>query len=181
MGATGNGVPLCVAFSNTLGRDDDDLGSPAALATWLAGRGDAGVGDDVLLRVGQFRALRDAVRDAFVATAERRAIPRAAIEALNGTSAMAPSWPVLVADGAPTAVLGTEIADTSETARILASVARSTIELIGGPDATRLGGCRACGRFFLRSRGPQVWCSASCGNRTRVARHRARRAASARS
>jgi predicted RNA-binding Zn ribbon-like protein len=58
----------------------------------------------------------------------------------------------------------------------LAFTIANTIELLGGPDAARLRECPACGRFFLASRQRQAWCSGACGNRTRVARHRSRRA-----
>jgi predicted RNA-binding Zn ribbon-like protein len=154
----------------------DRLGSPAALGAWLdANAPDAGAaGDAVLLRLGDFRALRDAVTITLRRTVDRRALPPGPVEVLNAASAMSPAWPVLGMNGTA-ATVEIQRSDTSETTRILASIARSAIELLGGPDAARLRGCPACGRFFVTSRRAQLWCSAACGNRSRVARHRARR------
>jgi predicted RNA-binding Zn ribbon-like protein len=186
----GSAGTVCVGFANTQVGDRDELGSPVALEEWLSAwvreadglPSDTGVGcvdDSVLLRLRDFRAFRDAVGDAIAATIERRAIPNDAIDALNSASAMAPTWPVLVIGGKASAVVASETSVMSETTRILGSIARSAIELLGGPDAARLRRCPACARFFLSNRTGQVWCSAACGNRTRVARHRSRRAASA--
>jgi predicted RNA-binding Zn ribbon-like protein len=68
----------------------------------------------------------------------------------------------------------------SRTLELLAAIARSAIEVVGGPDRGRVRVCRApgCGTFFLAGRAGQVWCSAACGNRARVARHHDRRRAS---
>jgi predicted RNA-binding Zn ribbon-like protein len=169
---TAVGAPLCIEFSNTLGHGREDLGSPGALATWLAEHGEAGVGDGVLLRVGEFRALRDAVRAALGAAVERRAVAATLVEVLNAASAAAPAWPTLDPDGPGVRM---ETTTSSDTARILAAVARSAIELLGGPDRGRLRRCAACDTFFIARRATRVWCSGPCGNRSRVARHRARR------
>jgi predicted RNA-binding Zn ribbon-like protein len=64
---------------------------------------------------------------------------------------------------------------------ILGAIAASAVELLGGPDRELVRVCDApsCGLFFLAARERQQWCTPSCGNRARVARHYARRARSA--
>ena len=167
---------LAFAIANSAGTPDR-LGTPGALRAWLDEHWvDSDTpGEAVLLRVGDFRSLRAALIVAFRQTAKGSSPPDDVVDALNATSAMAPTWPVLRINGTAQN-LEMETSDPSETTRILASIARSAIELLGGPDAARLGECPACGWFFLASRPSQVWCSGACGNRTRVARHRSRRA-----
>ena len=168
---------VSIAFANTVRRHSDELDTPGELRAWLATWSTGGIEDAVLLRLGDFRSLRESVRSALGRAVERAAIPDDAINRLNAASAMAPGWLVLWVEGGSRPTVDTETAGTSQTTRILAWIARSAIELLGGPDAARLHECPACGRFFLASRQRQVWCSSSCGNRTRVARHRSRRAA----
>lgn len=167
---------LSLAFANTLLLSDDRLGTPGALRAWLdAHHPSIDRRDDaVLLRLGEFRSLRDHVRTALTKAVDSGPIPDDAVDELNAASARAPTWPLLQIEGGA-AVLGIATSDTSETTTILASIARSAIELLGGADAARLRECPACGRFFLASRPRQVWCSGACGNRARVARHRSRR------
>lgn len=168
------GTSVCLAFASTLLGDGDELGTPSGLRAWLAhwaGQEDADR-DEVVLRLGDFRALRDAVHDALAGAVEPGRAPAEAVRELNAASAAVPTWPALDEGGL---VRRTEAAAASVTARILAEIARSAIELLGGPDRSRVRACASCGRFFLAARPGQVWCSAGCGNRARVARHRARR------
>lgn len=63
---------------------------------------------------------------------------------------------------------------------LLATIARDTIELLGGPDAERLRQCgrSSCTRMFIdRSRGhTRVWCGMrECGNRVNAAAYRRRK------
>ncbi|MEU9980052.1 CGNR zinc finger domain-containing protein [Streptomyces sp. NPDC050856] len=102
----------------------------------------------------------------------------AALARLNALAAAAPP--------APRAVPGAEgrlvrsLCHPPDCAALLAAVARDTVELLTDPAArTRLRECQgdACDRVFLdTSRGRRRrWCSSErCGNRERVARHRAR-------
>jgi predicted RNA-binding Zn ribbon-like protein len=57
-----------------------------------------------------------------------------------------------------------------------AEFARSALVLLDGPDRDLLRRCQApdCILFFLQQDPRQHWCSPGCGNRARVARHRAR-------
>jgi predicted RNA-binding Zn ribbon-like protein len=66
----------------------------------------------------------------------------------------------------------------AEPERLLWPVAFSAARLLEGPDLGRLKGCDGCGRLFLdasRNR-TRRWCDMQgCGNRAKVARHRARK------
>ena len=64
-------------------------------------------------------------------------------------------------------------------ATALAAVARSAIELLGGPARNRLRRCGGprCVLFFLATDPRQTWCSGACGNRARMARYQAARRA----
>jgi putative stress-induced transcription regulator len=90
---------LALSFSNT-SVPDDVLTTPTGLSAWLAGRhADLGsVSPEVGLRLGDFRSLRTAVRDAMEARAMGVAVAAAAVRALNEASAAVPTWPVLDAD-----------------------------------------------------------------------------------
>ncbi|WP_424643480.1 CGNR zinc finger domain-containing protein [Embleya sp. AB8] len=68
---------------------------------------------------------------------------------------------------------------TGDHAAILATVARSAIALLGGPDAARIRECEAptCTRLYVDSsrHGSRRWCDMrSCGNRAKAATFRAR-------
>lgn len=168
-------VALALANSSI---PEDVLATPAGLGSWLAANHDdlGPSTPEVALRLGDFRALRAAVRDALAARATGVVVPADAIRALNEASAAVPTWPALDADDPRRPVRRTDTAGGSATARILASIARSAIDLVGNGEGLRVCPARRCGRVFVASRGTQVWCSPACGNRTRVARHHARRA-----
>lgn len=168
---------VALAFANT-SVPEDVLTTPAGLTAWLAAHHvDIGpVAPEVALRLGDFRALRTSVRGAVEARAAGVVVPRDAIRALNEASAAVPMWPVLDADDPWRPLERTEAGGGSATAEILATIARSAIDLVGNGEGLRVCPARRCGRVFVASRGTQVWCSPACGNRTRVARHHARRA-----
>jgi predicted RNA-binding Zn ribbon-like protein len=168
-------VALALANSSI---PEDVLATPAGLASWLAANHDdlGTSGPEVALRLGDFRALRAAVRDAMEARATGVAVPADAVRALNEASAAVPMWPVLDAEDPRRPLERTEAGGGSATAQILATIARSAIQLVGSGEVLRICPARRCGRLFEASRDAQVWCSPACGNRTRVARHHARRA-----
>ena len=169
---------LALALANTEA-NDDVLATPAELAEWLSANQDAlGPADDeVALRLADFRAIRTAIRD--TVSARLRGVPPSAdiVRTLNETSAAVPTATALEEGASGPVRVERVTASPSRTVQILAAIARSAIELLGGPDRDRLRVCPAtrCGTAFLASRSRQVWCSASCGNRMRVARHHARR------
>ncbi len=175
-------MPLALALAETESRGVDVLKTAGGLARWLEQHGDAGHASagEVALRVADFRALRDAVRAVFLAAARAEQLPPESVARLNESSARVPRVLALdpSAEGGPAAV---EVPVASgEAAALLAEVARSAIELLGGADRARLRLCGAsgCGRLFVASRADRAWCSEACGNRERVARHYARSRAS---
>jgi predicted RNA-binding Zn ribbon-like protein len=77
-------------------------------------------------------------------------------------------WP---AEGVPATRLLS--AENDPYVRLLAALARATIDFLSGPQRTQLRSCTAprCVRYFVKSHGRQEWCKPSCGNRARAARH----------
>jgi predicted RNA-binding Zn ribbon-like protein len=153
--------------------------SGPAFEAWLVGTGVPPEARPALaLRLGDFRRLHGAVVDAFRAAAAGHVPPTDAVTRLNEAAALVPFAPRLHLDGGR-AVLLDEPERTGRAADLLSAIARSAIRLLGSADAERLRRCPRCATFFLASRPDRVWCSASCGNRERVARHHARRRVSA--
>jgi predicted RNA-binding Zn ribbon-like protein len=155
------------------GATRDLLDSPRELERWLFDHGIEG--GALALRLGDFRELREAIRAAVDATIEGRPVPPDGVEALNAASAVAPVVRRLVLDPGPPSAVDAETAGAATI--VLARIARSAIDTLGGPDRDRLRRCPAprCGRPFLATRQRQRWCSTACGNRVRVARHAERR------
>lgn len=182
--SAGRGLALDLANTVILlpaGREADLLSSPSDLSHWLRSE-EPWLGPtpkEIALRLADFRELRRAIRDLFEAAVGRTAIPEMAVEVVNAASAAVPSYPVLDV-GDPRHPVTTEAgAVGGRTAALLAAIARSAIEIVGGPERERLRRCPAtrCGRFFRSSRRGRRWCSDACGNRARVARHLERRRA----
>jgi predicted RNA-binding Zn ribbon-like protein len=171
------GAPLPIELANTVSAQDgqsrDALATPDDLAEWLRANASwfseqsraAATG-----QLGAFRALRDAVRQLLRAAVDGHPPPQAAIQVLNRLSAQAPYCPRLEwHDSEPRMVVETARAD----AEAVGIVTRASIALLAGPDRQRIGACQApgCILFFLKQRRRRDWCSTSCGNRARVARH----------
>jgi predicted RNA-binding Zn ribbon-like protein len=118
--------------------------------------------DDLDPRRG-LHPLRETIRDLFRAAAHGKAASRDDIELLNRLARA----PCLEWDRD-----GPRLADEDDSAE----AARTAIDLLAG------GRVRACGnprciRFFL-GQGRRRYCSETCANRTRVARHAARHGSS---
>jgi predicted RNA-binding Zn ribbon-like protein len=172
--------PLALELHNTLyavrGELIDGLETADGLSAWLAAIGDRvpapALGADAS-RHPEFLALRDAVREALHAAFEGKPVPAAALEVVNGVAGRAPASPVAVAraDGPPRAETRYHTPDATDVA--LATVAADAIELLTGPDAEHLRACGApgCVLMFLKDHPRRTWCSATCGNRVRQARH----------
>lgn len=171
------GAPLPIELANTLFAQDgqlrDALATPDDLAEWLRTNASsfseraraAATG-----QLGAFRALRDAIRLLLSAAADGHQPPQAAVRTLNRLSAQAPSCPRLEwLDSVPRMVVETARAD----AEAVGIVTRAAIALLAGPEREHIGVCQApgCVLFFLKQRRRRDWCSTSCGNRARVARH----------
>lgn len=144
------------------------------LARWL--EASAGLASqeaqEVALRLPEFRSLRAASRGVLEAAVSDSDAPADAVALLNEVSRRVPRTLVLDPPNARD-----EPVSANATARTLARIAWSTIELVGGPYRDRLRRCGSCGNVFVATRSDRRWCSVACGNRIRVARHHARRRA----
>ena len=155
-----------------LGLANLSLDSGSDLRGWLEEEGVLGPeqSTEVSLRLPEFLSLQASVLELFDASIGGGPFPAAALERLNDVSARVPR--VLRFDaGGPSE---TPFA-ASATPATLARIAWSAIELLGVSERSRLRRCGACGRYFVSTRSDRRWCSDACGNRTRVARHHARR------
>jgi predicted RNA-binding Zn ribbon-like protein len=172
------GKELALDLANTKivvspGEELDGLETRAQLARWLELERDRlGAARGAETRLEDFQRLRDAVRDLLTAAAEGIELPTAGVAAVNRTSAAAPSFLQLRGPG-----VAVQSRASTPVDGILGVIAESAVELLGGPDRELVRVCRApsCGLYFLAGRERQQWCSPTCGNRARVARHYARR------
>jgi predicted RNA-binding Zn ribbon-like protein len=111
--------------------------------------------------------LRPHIRAILHAIAADEPLPKPALAALNHASRAAPQWPEL-GDGRQ--IEEHTLGDAED--RLLADYARSAM-VIAAEAKTKLRVCGApsCGMFYRPRRRQQRWCSESCGNRARAARH----------
>ena len=162
--------------NSALGLANTVFDSGSGLRAWL--EAESGLEEresaEVSLRLAEFVALRDSLRELLEASIGGGPLPAAAVDRVNEASARVPRVLRLESDGPSEAPF-----PASATPLILARIAWSAIELVGGHDRTRLRRCGSCGRYFVSTRPDRVWCSDACGNRARVARHHARRRAPA--
>jgi predicted RNA-binding Zn ribbon-like protein len=174
--------PLPIELHNTLyavgGDVVDGLADAAGLRAWVAAIGDrlpftAPKVD--ASRLGDFDALREAVREVLHATLERRRASKAALTELNRRSATAPRFEQLT-EASPGLAGETRYQAATPTDALLGYLAAATIGLVSGPQATQLRACGApgCILMFLKDHPRREWCSTKCGNRARQARHYAR-------
>jgi len=165
----------------TLGtRCGERLPDPEALGAWMVAAGlldpGARAGAEDLARARALRAALFGLVDAQIAG---EPFARADVETINAFASVPAPAPRLLLRAGRLAVRRPEPA----VAVALAAIARDAVDLLSGPDRERLRECAAAdcsGIFVDESRGRRRrWCSsARCGNRARVAAHRARRASS---
>jgi predicted RNA-binding Zn ribbon-like protein len=179
--------PLPIELHNTLyavrGEAIDGLADASGLRAWVAGQADrlpsaanwASSQSIDANRLEDFWALRGAVREALHAVVEEREIPDADLTVLNRWSAHSCQSPRLTKDAGR---LAGEVRyhATTPTDLLLGLLAAGTIALVSGPQARDLRACGApgCVLMFLKDHPRREWCSATCGNRARQARHYAR-------
>jgi predicted RNA-binding Zn ribbon-like protein len=163
------------------GGEHDDLASAGALADWIAvvyQRGREELGTPTPGELREARQLRDALRRiAAFSTDDCREGAQSPIEfvgdavaAVNDAIKHQPGIRLALRDGQlhldspPTA---------SPTRTTLAELSATAIDLLTGPDATRLRACYApgCVLYFVKTHPRREWCSEACGNRVRAARH----------
>lgn len=179
------GEPLAVEFANTLftdrGRPFDALTTRDALARWLhanAERIDAPLpGRLPRDAVDLARELRATIRRLLAAAVDGEPPPAATVRRLNEVAALSRLTPRLRWSAAepPKACLSQSGAGRLEA--LLALVAQSAIDVLGGSGAGRLRRCDApgCINYYVKDHPRRAWCSPTCGNRVRVARHYQRR------
>ena len=174
--------PLAIELHNTLyavgGTAFDGLAD--APDVWLQGLADRlPAGSGAWPAPDELVGLRHAVRAALHAAVDGSPPDVAALKALNGASARAPSSPAVQwragdVDGA------IDHPGASRADIVLATLAADAIDLITGARRADLRACGApgCVLMFLKNHPRREWCSNACGNRARQARHyqRARRA-----
>lgn len=159
----------------------EHLTDPAELGAWLvaagvvddAPRADASdLTDAVRLREALYALLRTATAETPEDLRQGAALEREALAVVNNAAAGPSVTVTLTSDGA--------ILRTGDVAAALAHIARTGVELIGGPDRGRVRWCAdaTCTHPFLdRSRaGRRRWCGmAGCGDRAKARAYRARR------
>ena len=124
-----------------------------------------------------FRALRQALRDlAGVLTDDTRAVAQnrdlaRAVAEVNRAARSAQEWPQLVVEGGE--LLRDKESEGSLADRERAAIAAQAVELFTGENRVLLRACYApgCVLYFVKDHPRREWCSPSCGNRVRAARH----------
>lgn len=153
---------------------DELLSSPHRLQEWSVAAGLVDAPPPVS-EAGLARAL-----------AVREAIYRLALTAVTGDPRRPGDIYLLntAAAGPPVSAMLTEVGQRKNGTEdeVIATVARAAIGLLGGPDRARIRECAdlACTRLFVDTSraGSRHWCDMrGCGNRAKVAGHRARRGA----
>lgn len=168
-------LDLLATLSN---RRAERLPDPAALDAWLLAGGLAEPGRNTTVDdLAAARALRTALFDVVDAQLRRERPRGADVEAINDAAAAPVRTPRLLLEAGG---LRCERIEPS-VGEVLGSIARDAIDLLGGPQRELLRECAAegCSGIYLDASPARTrrWCSAArCGNRARVAAHRARHA-----
>ena len=185
--APGEDASTALALVNTevepRGETVDLLPDGRRLAGWLRARGLterrlAAIADEDLERMRQLRA---AIRTAFTARAMGRRPPRGALTTINEAAALVACTPRLrwLESGPAQEIVWVEPARVTDVA--FAEIAVNAITTLIGDRGDRLRLCEAhgCNRMFVADHRRRRWCSRSCGDRVRVARHHRKRSRSA--
>ncbi|MFJ2738523.1 CGNR zinc finger domain-containing protein [Streptomyces sp. NPDC087440] len=194
------GEPLPLDLVNTTfirggvrGQLLDALGEPGDLDRWLAlHRG--GFSDDLAryladpppagdVHLARFVELRHALRGLAGARARRRTPGVRDVQVVNAAVRLASRWSEL--DAFPAADARSALDARSAFVAVprwpepdpllvaLGEVAAQGVRLFTGEDAEKIRACPApgCVLYFLKVPVRREWCTVSCGNRVRVARH----------
>lgn len=173
------GEPVSLEFANTVfavrGRPTEGLESAHSLAEWLRDKGfavDFAV-DEVKCRdLDAARTLRTAIRDIAAAVTGARAWDVQAVETVNAYAASTPRWRELTIEPEPRV---TWRSSGGPVDAALGVIADDAIGIFGGASRDDLRACPGpnCILYFLTD-GRREWCSKTCGNRARAARHYAK-------
>jgi predicted RNA-binding Zn ribbon-like protein len=152
------------------GEEVDDLAEPRDATEWLRRHElpAATIGVDDLSRLTDLRA---AVRELLAAVAEDRSPDARALETVNAAAradaaALQLAWPA----GPRREWHSTRPGSADEA---MAALARDTIDVVTSDLGGLVRPCEAhgCVRFFFREHARRRWCSTTCGDRVRAARH----------
>jgi predicted RNA-binding Zn ribbon-like protein len=157
----------------------DHLQSPADVDAWLDAVGIDRFGTQATpAELAMTRALRDASRRlaAYVTGNSREAATSAtmsvhdALATVNTAVRELPARQLELRDGR---LQPTSRARGSLIVAGIAQVAASVVELLSGSAGDSLRACHApgCVLYFVKTHPRREWCSVSCGNRARAARH----------
>ena len=168
---------LLATVGRRFGTPVERLMSLERLHAWLTGVGlasAAGLGEAELARIRSFREDLDRLIRA-VLTGQR--VDPAAVSSINEAAAIGTRLRLRITNTHDRVEL--EPPDGSPLEVVLALIARDAIRLLTSPARGDLRECEApdCRMLYLaRSESERRWCSSRhCGNRSRVAAHRARR------
>ena len=185
------GEPVPLELANTVyatqGQLRDGLRTTDDLAAWLSGvrarlvtpLTDAHLSTVDETQLVQARDLRDAVRELAQASVDGIRPPAGVLDRLNRHAGAGPRWRELRWGKEPDTLVRTSAPPVTAA---LSEIAEATVELFAGPHQGDIRACGApgCVLYFLRDHPRRAWCSTTCGNRVRAARHyqreRARRA-----
>jgi predicted RNA-binding Zn ribbon-like protein len=177
--APGEDRSVALALVNTevaqRGEPVDLIGDGDALAEWLhrhelpAPRPSA-IGDPGVARM---RSLRTAIRALFTARTAGTRAPRSALAEINRAASLTPRVPRLTWDENGPRRATSWPADAEPFEIALATIADDAIATVLGATGERLRACEAhgCTRLFIQDHGRRRWCSRTCGDRVRFARH----------
>ncbi|WP_326946548.1 CGNR zinc finger domain-containing protein [Amycolatopsis sp. NBC_01307] len=164
--APGEELSLALALVNTQRVGDvDDLDDPLP---WLHARG---LRVTSVADVTPLTDLRTAVRELLAALAEDRAPAAAAVDAVNAAARTDAAAPQLTWAAGPRREWRSTRPGSVDEA--VATLARDAIDVAGGDLGRLVRPCEAhgCVRFYLREHARRRWCSTTCGDRVRAARH----------
>ena len=178
--------PAPVRLMNTIWADaagvHDDLTTPAALHDWLVAVDPRYAADAVEhprpREFAEAKLLRDALRRlAALVTDDARPAAESPVENVDDAVAVV-NRAVTQLPLAELVIQGGRLhrdrhAPASPARVALAELAHDSIDVLTGPEATKMRACQAprCLLYFVRSHPRREWCSESCGNRARAARH----------
>jgi predicted RNA-binding Zn ribbon-like protein len=177
--APGEERSVALALVNTelspRGETTDLLSDGRAVRRWLRAHRlpappPASIGEAEIARV---RALRTATRAVFAARASGVRAPRSAVAEVNRAAALAPCVERLVWGRNGPRRAATWPPEATPLEIVLARLAGDAIATVLGATGERLRTCEAhgCNRLFIQDHGRRRWCSRTCGDRVRFARH----------
>jgi predicted RNA-binding Zn ribbon-like protein len=170
-------VALALVNTETIRRGErvDLLADGPALARWLRQHGlptDRGAAIEPLA-LDRVRHLRAAIRRAFTARADGERPPTVALRQINSAAALVPRGSRLSWNGDGPAGRTVWPTDAAKLDIALAAIGQDAITTLLGDTGARLRACEAhgCIRLFIQEHARRRWCSKTCGDRVRVARH----------